>query len=143
MITSGEKIRDYDKKVPPSNAGGSGPAGQPGVHDAALSGNGNCNWNPVWGRCMEQQKPSRKDMTAQPGRGENTSASTGSAARPRLGAEAVTNTGDAGYSANRPGTRRDWEHRRAAGSCPTNGSSPVAPPRQQRCRLPLPGTPHA
>jgi len=82
---------------------GSGAAGQPGVHDGSVSGNKNCNWNPVWGRCMGEKGPSQKDMTAQPSSGDEDTASTGGSARPRLGAEAVTNPGDGSWTAGRSG----------------------------------------
>lgn len=77
--------------------------------DGRTNGSGGCNWNPIYGRCMNK-RTSKKDMTSQPGR--NSSGSSASAT-PRLGREAVTNSGDAGY--------RSAASRGGAGAKPYNG----------------------
>jgi len=78
---------------------GSDTEGQPAVHDGAVSGGG-CNWNPVWGKCMGSKGVTPSEMTSQPSRGEG-DAGSGNRASPHLGAEAVTNSGDAGWAVQR------------------------------------------
>jgi hypothetical protein len=79
-----------------------GPFGQPDENTPG-AGNDNCNWNPVLGRCTKRQT-SRQDMTGQPGPGQEGAASTGTgSSAPRLGSEAVSNTGDSNYSSGRTG----------------------------------------
>lgn len=75
---------------------------QPGVDDRAVSNKNNCGWHPIVGCTKTSRKPGVRDMTASPVRGEHGGTGSG-AARPRLGAEAVTNPGDTSYSANRSG----------------------------------------
>ncbi|MCB1844322.1 MAG: hypothetical protein KDI09_15280, partial [Halioglobus sp.] len=81
----------------------SGPRGQP-REDGSSGRPDNCNWNPILGRCTKQ-RVSVRHMTSQPSRGDEGTATTNSSARPRLGSEAVTNPGDAGYSVDRGGRR--------------------------------------
>lgn len=76
--------------------------GQPN-ENAPSASNDDCNWNPVWGRCTKQQKPSQQDMTSQPGKNHDGSKPIGGGFAGRLGNEAVTNGGDGSWSANRPG----------------------------------------
>jgi hypothetical protein len=93
-----------DIKNPPTSSVVSRPrnsTSQPDEHGSGTS-NDNCDWNPVWGRCMKQ-RTSHKDMTAQPSSGDEGTVSTGGSARPRLGAEAVTNPGDGSWAAERSG----------------------------------------
>jgi len=65
------------------------PDGQPGVEGRGPGGADNCGWNPMNGCTKRSVKI--WDAMVQPGAHQDTG---GSAARPSLGQEAVTNTGD-------------------------------------------------
>jgi hypothetical protein len=65
------------------------PDSQPGVEGAGHNGNDNCGWNPMIGCTKRSVKI--WDATKQPGAHQDNG---GGSAGPRLGQEAVTNTGD-------------------------------------------------
>lgn len=66
--------------------------GQP-REDGYTNSNNDCNWVPGLG--CTNKRASKQDMTSQPGR---TDSGSGQSATPRLGREAVTNSGDATYN---------------------------------------------
>lgn len=76
---------------------GEGEAGQPGLNDSSTGNADPCGWTP-WGcRSARDVRTSIKQMTSQPVQDESGSTGTGSGA-PRLGLEAVTNSGDGSWS---------------------------------------------
>jgi hypothetical protein len=88
------KPADTDKGDDPE---GDGEARQPGSNDSSTGNADPCGWTP-WGcRNKRDVRTSIKQMTSQPVQGESGGTETGSGA-PRLGLEAVTNSGDGSWS---------------------------------------------
>jgi len=88
---NGVRKEEQVSAPPPQTGDDEGkPDSTPSETSQQAKGADNCNWNPVWGRCMNKQKPSRKDMTSQPSEGGDTVVGS---ARHRIGSEAVTNGG--------------------------------------------------
>jgi hypothetical protein len=125
-----------DKTVTHHNSEGvpvAKPDSQPNEGGSTAGRNDNCDWNPALGKCTKR-RASVKEMTSQPVRGDTGVASASGSARPRLGAEAVTNPGDGSYSparGARTGGGKPYDPRDPAGTLGGAAGGPN-PPREKQ-----------